>query len=283
MNRREALTALMVATATAPWAPSVAADERLPIFDTHVHYSRDAWAAYDPRSVVETLDAANVPRALVSSTPDDGTLKLYREDADRFVPILRPYRPGVDLSNWFRDPSTPAYIAKRLGRGVYRGVGEIHLFDEAAAGTPQVKQVAATAVELDIVLHVHSGAGPVRALFAAEPNLKILWAHAGMSTPPERIGEMLDRYPRLWAELSFRAGDIAPHGRVDPAWRQALLRHPDRFMIGTDTYVAARWDVYGDLIDEHRRWLAQLPRAVAEAIAYRNAVRLFGAGKQQAP
>ena len=48
------------------------------------------------------------------------------------------------------------------------------------------------------------------------------------------------------------------------------------------TYLSSRWDLYGELIDEHRRWLVQLPRDVAEAIAFRNAVRHFGAGGQDA-
>ena len=283
MNDRKSPAAVMALAAVALWAPSLGADDRLPIFDTHVHYSEDAWASHGPRAIREILDAANVPRALVSSTPDDGTLMLYREDADRFVPILRPYRSRADLSGWVRDASMLSTIAQRLQHGIYRGIGEFHLFDASDASTPQLKQLAAMAVERDIVLHVHSGAGPVHALFAIEPNLKILWAHAGMSTPPVEVGELLDRYPRLWAELAFRAGDVAPGGRLDPVWRDLLLRHPDRFMIGTDTYVGSRWDAYRELVDEHRRWLAQLPRDVAEAIAYRNAAREFGAGKRGAP
>jgi predicted TIM-barrel fold metal-dependent hydrolase len=55
-------------------------------------------------------------------------------------------------------------------------------------------------------------------------------------------------------------------------------KHPGRFMIGTDTYVTSRWGSYLELIEEHRAWLGQLPRDVAEKIAYRNAVSLFGAG-----
>ncbi len=47
-------------------------------------------------------------------------------------------------------------------------------------------------------------------------------------------------------------------------------------MIGSDTYINERWDGYQSLIDEHRNWLGQLPRAAAEAIAYGNATRLFG-------
>ncbi len=272
------LAALVAVTAIS--LSAAAADRVLPIFDTHVHYGRDAWVARDPGAIVAALEAAKVERALVSSTPDDGSLRLVEADPDRFAAILRPYRAGVNSGNWFDDPDTPDYVARRLERGGYLGIGEFHLFDAAAAETPQVRRLAAMAVARDIVLHVHAGTAPVRALFAIEPGLKILWGHAGMTTPPEAIGRLLDDHERLWAELSFRAGDIAPAGRLDPAWRALLLRHADRFMIGTDTYVPSRWDIYGALVDEHRRWLARLPPAVAEAIAHGNAARQFGAGSR---
>ncbi len=226
------------------------------------------------------LEQANVPRALVSSTPDDGTLMLHRHEPARFQPVLRPYRAGADLSGWYRDRQVPGYLAKRLESGIYRGIGEFHLADDSAAETPEIRRLVELAMARQIMVHVHSGPGPVEALFAIEPRLTILWAHAGMSTPPAGVGALLDRYSRLSAELAFRDGDIAPAGRLDPAWRALFLRHHDRFMIGTDTYITERWAVYGELIDAHRRWLAALPPDVAAAIAYRNAVRLFGAGNR---
>ena len=109
-----------------------------------------------------------------------------------------------------------------------------------------------------------------------DQNLKILWAHAGMVEPADVVANMLDRYARLTAEVAFRAGDIAPGGQLDPLWRRLFIRHADRFMIGTDTYINDRWDVYGSLINEHRNWLDQLPRETAEAIAFGNAERVFG-------
>ena len=109
-----------------------------------------------------------------------------------------------------------------------------------------------------------------------EPNLKILWAHAGFVEPAEVVTEMLDRYERLTAEVSFRAHDIAPGGKISEAWRDLFARHTDRFMIGSDTYINDRWAVYGSLIDQHRIWLNQLPDDTARAIAYGNASRLFG-------
>ncbi len=275
---RRMLAAALAAAAAVALAGAIAAENRLPIVDAHVHYGQNDWGPYPPAKVFELFDRAGVPRVLASSTPDDGTVRLYKLDPGRVVPILRPYRAGVGSGNWFNDPALAEYLESRLKSGIYRGIGEFHLFDAANAGTPQVRRVAELAVERDIHLHVHSGAEPIRRLFALEPRLKILWAHAGMTEPPQVVGPMLDQFKQLWTELSFRAAAIAPGGRLDPAWRDLFLKHPDRFLVGTDTYVTARWGSYLDLIEEHRALLAQLPRDVAEKIAYRNAVALFGAG-----
>ncbi|MDP6706911.1 MAG: amidohydrolase family protein [Alphaproteobacteria bacterium] len=279
MKRRLASAALALALAIPATARSEAP---LPIFDAHLHYSHGAWAPFGPAAVIDNMDKAGVPRALVSSTPDDGTLTLYQKDGSRFVPVLRPYRDGVNSANWHLDAETPAYLARRLKRGIYAGIGEFHLFDAAAAGAPVVAEVVRLALARDIFVHVHSGPEAIEALFRRTPKLKVIWAHAGMTSPPQVIGRLLAAHRNLWTELSFRGWDVAPDGGVDPEWRQLLLRHPDRFMIGTDTYVNQRWDAYQTLVAEHRHWLGQLPPKVAKAIAYGNAVRLFGTGGRPA-
>lgn len=271
---RRVLSASLVFACAAP----AGAQAPMPIFDTHLHYSEAAWNAYPPAEVVAVMDRAGVARALVSSTPDDGTLKLYAADATRFVPELRPYRGDVGAGTWTADAATPGYLAERLKRGIYVGIGEFHLFDAAAAGSEVVRAAARLAVDGGLLLHVHADAAPVEALFRVEPKLRILWAHAGFTSPPAEVGRMLEAYDNLSAELSFRAGDVAPGGRLDQVWRELLLRHAERFMIGTDTYVTGRWGQYEALIAEHRRWLEQLPRETAAAIAYGNAVALFGDG-----
>lgn len=275
---RDIAAALAVVVLSAGPGPAA---ERLPIFDTHVHYSREAWAPFPPAAVLEKLDAAGVPRALVSSTPDAGTVALYEAAPARVVPILRPYRERGDMANWFRDDAVVAYVTERLDLNLHAGIGEFHLMDLAEAGTPQMRSLIKAAMAHDLILHVHSGAGQIEALFAIEPKLRILWAHAGMAAPPEVVGPLLDRYETLWAELSFRAADVAQGGDIEPAWRGLLLRHVDRFMIGTDTYTNGRWDQYRALVEQQRTWVSQLPPEAARAIAYGNAVRLFGPGKAQ--
>ena len=160
------------------------AAEPLPIFDTHVHYSENSWGLFSVPTIVGVLQRAGVTRALVSSTPDAGTLKLHRAAPDLVVPVLRPYHGDVRSANWFRHDSTPGYLSERLDRGIYRGIGEFHLFDVNDAKTNVMQRVIALAVERDILLHVHSDAAPVRALFEMESRLRVLWAHAGFSEPP---------------------------------------------------------------------------------------------------
>jgi hypothetical protein len=252
------------------------ADGVLPLFDTHVHYSQPAWQFFKTGEIFDLLKKAGVVKALVSSTPDDGTLKLYNLRKDVIVPSLRPYREGSDSSNWFAQQATLDYLTARLKKGIYKAVGEFHLFEPRSALTPQVKELVQLAVKYDIYLQIHSDALPIAVLFEQHPKLKIIWAHAGMSEPAETVEKMLDRYKNLWTGVSFRAGDIAPGETLDKAWRDVILKHSDRFVYGTDTYVTGRWGDYLTLVEEHRNWINQLPREVAEKVAFRNAVRLFG-------
>ena len=83
-------------------APSSAAAQ-YPLFDAHIHYSRPDWDTYTPERSLAILAKAGIRRALVSSTPDDGTLKLYDKAPAVVVPSLRPYRTRDDMSTWPRD------------------------------------------------------------------------------------------------------------------------------------------------------------------------------------
>lgn len=124
-------------------------------------------------------------------------------------------------------------------------------------------------------LHAHSDEEAIDVLFAHNPRAKIIWAHSGFTTAPETLEKYLQRYPTLWGELSYRH-DVAENGRLKDGWRRLFERYPDRFIVGSDTWVTERWDRYGEIMNGYRVWLGQLPKALAEKIAYRNAERLFG-------
>jgi len=262
-------------------APGAPAQQRLPLFDGHIHYSVGSPRDYPTEKVIAILDEAGIRQALLSSTPNDGTIQLHKLYPARFIPELRPYRKtrdfetwAVERGSWYRDPETVTFIAEELKRGIYRGIGEFHV-DGDEADTPVLRKIVDIAVANDLWLHAHSDAAAIEKLFAFNPRVRILWAHAGMSTPPEHIGRWLARYPALWADLSYR-DVLAANGELDPQWKALFLKYPDRFIYGSDTWIAPRWGEVVALAERARDWLGQLPRDVAENIAFRNAEQIFG-------
>jgi hypothetical protein len=255
------------------FVPSFGWTQDLPIFDTHIHYNQPDWVPYPPDAILKIMDQAGIRRALVSSTPDDGTLKLYEKDPKRIISFLRPYRNPNDPASWYRDSTIPAYLEGRLKRQVYKGIGEFHLFG-GQANTPVIKWLVDLAAQKNLFLHAHSDDAAIIDLFALRSEAKILWAHAGLSVAVETVGKLLDRYPNLWIELAMRQ-DIAPGGKLALVWRALILRHPDRIMVGTDTWTTSRWEEITGYLEGVRVWLRQLPRGIAEKIAYQNAERLF--------
>lgn len=251
------------------------AEDRLPIFDCHLHYSEDAWSSFPPNEVISTIHAAGVTGILASSSPDDGTVKLLESAPDLVVPELRPYRDGVSSATWHADADTPAYLRERLGQRRYVGIGEFHLHAVEDARSTTVRDAVALAEEHDIHLHVHADAPVIRALLRINPDLRILWAHAGMVTPLDQIRAIMQAHPNVSAELSYREDQILGDGTIDPHWKSLFLDFPDRFVVGSDTWAPGRWPIYGAIIEDHRAYLKLLPRGLAEKIAFRNAERMF--------
>jgi predicted TIM-barrel fold metal-dependent hydrolase len=253
--------------------PGTARAADLPLFDAHLHYSHDAWGVLSAREAVELLRRAGVRRALVSSSDDEGTQRLLAEAPDLVVPSLRPYRTRGDVGTWVRDEAIVAYVEERLARHRYVALGEFHVYG-ADADLPVVRRMVALARQHGLLLHAHADADAVERLFRQDPDARILWAHAGFA-PPEQVREMLRRYPRLWADLAFRS-DHGAGGRPAPEWRAAFLEFPDRFLVGTDTFVPERWHFVPEHAAWSRAWLADLPPEVAERIAHRNGEALLG-------
>jgi predicted TIM-barrel fold metal-dependent hydrolase len=133
------------------------------------------------------------------------------------------------------------------------------------------------AKERDILLHVHSGTEPVRWLYSLDPDVKIIWAHAGLGEPAAAVYELMNEFPSLYADTSLRERDILGFDdAIDPEWRRIIMEFQDRLMIGSDTWVNSQWDRYADIMSLNRRWLSKVPRSVAEKIAFKNAEELFG-------
>jgi len=253
-------------------AAALATGQEMAIVDTHLHYSQNSWQDQTPAAILLLMDQAGVRRAFVSSTPDEGTVRLFEMAPDRIVPVLRPYRQPGELSSWHQDPTVVPYLEQRLARPIYRGIGEFHLSGSDAA-SPVVRQVAELARRNGLFLHCHCDAAAAEILVGLVPGVRVLWAHAGMSSGPAEVGRLVDASPDLLVELALRS-DVAPGGKLDPAWQDLFVRRADRFMVGTDTWVSSRWGSYIDVQNDARTWLRQLPPEVARRLATENAESL---------
>jgi hypothetical protein len=281
------VTATVAVTSSSPSptqsaAPTPSPTPRvLPIFDAHLHYSRESWTAYPPERIQALLDSLGVRSGLVSSAPDEGTFRLKALLGDRIVPMLGPYRNGADVFSWTRDGTILPYVASAYRAGVHRGFGEFHL-NAGQITLPSVRNAIAFAQQHDLFLQPHADARVVAELLNyVGADQTVLWAHAGVTATPDQIDALLSSWPKLSVELSLR-DDVAPNGQLDPRWRALLLKYSDRFMVGTDTWTVGgsftgneRWDAYADIVNRIRGWLMQLPDDARAAVAYRNAERFL--------
>jgi len=133
--------------------------------------------------------------------------------------------------------------------------------------------MVALAKQHKLVLHAHTDADGLERLFRQDKDARILWAHSGFDRP-EQVRDMLRRYPNLWCDLAFR-NEHGTAGKVPAEWRGLFTEFPDRFMVGTDTFTPERWHYVVEHAQWSRAWLADLPPALAERIAWRNGDALF--------
>jgi len=250
----------------------VARAAELPIVDAHVHYSHDAWSLTPPKEAVAILRKAGLRRVLMSSSPNEGTVKLLAEAPDLIVPGLRPYRKRGELSTWMKDPEALRYVEEQLPKQRWVSIGEFHLHGDDA-DLPIPRRIVELAKQHGLFLQAHSDADAVERFFRQDPGARVLWAHAGFASAAT-VRDMMRKHKGLWADLALRS-EVGPGGRVSPEWRAVFVEFPDRFMVGTDTWTPGRWnDIVGHAAFS-RAWLADLPADLAERIAWKNAEALF--------
>jgi hypothetical protein len=252
------------------------ADEPIEIFDAHLHYNWEPKPYYQLDEVLALFKKHRITGILATSRPNTGTHALMDAKAEglQVVPFIRPYRVRADIGSWFNDPVIFDLVQDEFKRGYYRGIGEFHLSGKAA-DTEMVKKTVDFAVANNLYLHAHADDEAVEILMRHNPRARIIWAHTGFGLASDRVAAMLAKYPKLWGELSYRGGITDGSGKLTTEWRALFERYPDRFLLGSDTWVPERWASYGEIMAGYRGWLAQLPPAVAKQIAHGNARVLF--------
>jgi hypothetical protein len=270
---RASVTAFLAMLAPA----GAVAQQSLKIFDAHLHYNQEPNPYYPLERVLDVFRRNNVAGIIANSRPNKGTHQLVDAKAPGLwvVPFIRPYRTRDDVQNWSTDPAIYDLIESEYKRGYFRGVGEFHIYGNAAQG-PLVKKVVDFAVARDLYLLAHCDEPALLLLLGHNAKAKIIWAHTGFSTAPARVRELLEKYPLLVGELSYRGGITEGGGQLSAEWRELFGRHSERFLLGSDTWINERWFGYDTIMQTYRGWLAQLPADQATRIAHGNAERLFG-------
>ncbi|HET6827197.1 MAG TPA: amidohydrolase [Ramlibacter sp.] len=271
-----------------------AAEYAGPLFDAHLHYNEEAFdgraGPHPLQDVLARMQRSGVRAIIANSRPNDGTRSLAaaRETAQAgvtVVPFVRLYRNRADYTGWFADESIYEMVQSELARGTasgpYRGLGEFHLYDSANADGPVARKLMALAEQRNLSVLAHVDDTAIEMLMAHTPSkgqkARLIWAHTGIGgASAQRVDQLLARYPLLMGELSYRPGLTCEAGKLCPEWRALLLKYPDRFLIGSDTWVNQRWQYYEELMKGYRTWLGDLPQAVARRIAWDNGAALFG-------
>ena len=268
-----------------------AADYSGPLFDAHLHYNVEAYAGPHPLAdAVGRMQRSGVRAIVANSRPNEGTHSLassplVRQADIAVVPFVRLYRDRADYDNWFRDESIYTMVQSELARGTaagpFRGIGEFHLYDSANANGPVARKLMQLAEEKGLVVLAHVDDAAIDLLMAHTASkgqkVRLVWAHTGIGgAAVERVEQLLAKYPLLMGELSYRPGLTCEGGKLCAPWRALMTKYPDRFLIGSDTWVNGRWDAYEDVMRGYRVWLGDLPADVARRIAWENGARLYG-------
>ena len=284
MRRRELLLAAGLGAALAPVRAAAPYDG--PLFDAHLHYNDEAQAAHPLADVLARMQRSGVRAIVANSRPNAGTQALASAlDATRaagvtVVPFVRLYRTREDYTGWFADESIHRMVLDELALGTpagpVRGLGEFHLYDSANADGPVAVKLMRLARERGLAVLAHCDEIAVEKLMAHAPGARLIWAHNGIGgTPVAAVRALLERHPSVLGELSYRPG-LIDGGRLSSPWRDLMLAHPGRFLIGSDTWINARWQQYEGLMAEARGWLGDLPREVAQRVGWGNGAALFG-------
>ena len=268
-----------------------AADYTGPLFDAHLHYNEEAANGAHPLAdVLARMQKSGVKAIIANSRPNDGSKALAASPETRkagvtVVPFIRLHRNRADYDNWFKDETIYDMVVAEHARSAtvastrveFKGIGEFHLYDSANANGPVAKKLMQFAAKNKLAVLAHVDDTAIDLLMAHAADARLIWAHTGIGgAPAARVDELFQKYPQLMGELSYRPGLTCDGGKLCPEWRALLLKFPNRFMIGSDTWVNQRWQYYEELMKGYRVWLGDLPPDVARKIGWSNGADLFG-------
>ena len=240
----------------------------MPIFDAHIHFSHDAAEVFSAGEAVALLEQAGLKRALVSSSGDAGTRALYAAAPELVLPSLRPYRRRGEIGTWVDDPSVIDFLEDRLTRfkwvagrripplrpGDRQGRAAAH---DRAGATSTI--FSCTPIRTPARSTGSSPNGRKRGCCGPMPASPIRLSSARCSGSTRTCGPT---WPTA-ANTPMAARSTTTGAACSPPSRTASWSVPTPF-------TPERWHYVAEHADWTRQWLADLPRDLAERIAWRN-------------
>ena len=222
---------------------------------------------------------------------------------ERVHPFLAGFNPN--------DKNADAHIERMLDLypGLFKGIGEVFtrhddltamvLGDAPRANSEAMMRVYRLAARHGLPVVLHANLTSVRErqplyreeideALDANPDTTIIWAHAGTSAAINRfqgelgflleaVSGLMQTHANLYIDLSWSVLEhmLDEDGRLDDGWRELVLAHPTRFMLGSD--LVGRFGSLGEKFEQYRPLLDALPEAVAHDLARGNLMRLLAA------
>ncbi len=259
--------------------------------DSHIHYNWDHREETSTQEVVDILKKHNVGLTIVAGTPSELALELREKGGDWIIPFFSPYIHEAGKRDWYMDEQVIKNADSGLKNGQYFGIGEVHFMNGFQPKTDnriflQLIELAGK-YRVPMLIHIDSGNEiTFQKLCLANPDIKMIFAHAGGNLRAEHIEKILSRCDNVW--IDFAARDPWRYGGISkedhtllPEWKTLVLKYPDRFITGTDpVWKVTRWSTwdtgdegwthYQKLYDYHWTWLNELPEEVRKKIAWKN-------------
>jgi len=259
--------------------------------DSHIHYNWDHQEETSIEEVVEILKQHNVGLTIVAGTPSELALELREKGGDWVIPFFSPYIHALGKRDWYLDKKVPEKAEQGLKKGLYYGIGEVHFMNgfQPKTDNPIFLQLLSLARQYKVPMLIHidsSNEITFQRLCSANPDIKMIFAHAGGILGPEHIEKILNHCANVW--IDFAARDPWRYDGISnedytllPEWKKLVLNYPDRFITGTDpVWQVTRWSTwasgddgwkhYQELYDYHWTWLNDMPAAVRKKIAWQN-------------
>lgn len=259
--------------------------------DSHVHYNWDQRNETSVEQVVDILKQHDVGLTIVAGTPSELALELRQAGGDWIIPFFSPYIHENGKRDWYLDDNVIKKAKEGLVSGQYFGIGEVHFMNGFRPRTSNkiFQQLIELSREFDVPMLIHIDSGNEQTflrLCRDNPDVRLIFAHAGGNLRPVHIEKILNQCDNTWIDFAARDpwrydGISKEDHTLLPEWKALVMRHPDRFITGTDpVWKVTRWSTwdtddegwtkYTQLYDFHWAWLNDLPDDVKHKVAWEN-------------